>query len=58
LTQSASVNFSSRFLAQVFCDPSLYTAAVSTLANPGQNDQDEPKAAKSLVGQRQDAPVL
>jgi len=45
LTQSASVNFSSRFLAQIFCDPSLYTAAVSTLANPGHNDQDEPKAA-------------
>jgi hypothetical protein len=40
-TQSAFL-FDVTFLAQVFCEPSFYTAALSTPANSGQNANDNP----------------
>src|SRR5262245_49510550 len=43
MTQPASTTLFRSPLTQVFCDPSVYTAAISTPVNLRNNDPDEPK---------------
>src|SRR5262245_27214781 len=43
MPQPASTTLFRSPLTQVFCDPSVYTAAISTPVNLRNNDPDEPK---------------